>query len=248
VTVDCSTATEGDICGAYGSLVGPWSAGAIGTRFSICCSSICSALDRDPLNCGRCGEICPRGTYCNQGACIPTVDCALQADGQPCGLVGGQTGICCNRTCVDPSTDPKHCGFFCATACPIGSSCSWIRDTGSRCLLADGGKADCSSLRCDPGWACVPSYGCVALDCTQRSGLCARDAGSGAGYVSDICCGGACGASANCTPAQGPCEGREDGERCDLDGGGVSPKGLCCAHECVDPASDRSNCGGCGLP
>ncbi len=45
----------------------------------------CARVDSDPGNCGRCGNVCPAGTYCQNYGCVPMA-----------GSDGGTTG------CADP--------------------------------------------------------------------------------------------------------------------------------------------------
>jgi hypothetical protein len=276
VKTDCNASTEGDVCGSYYPRY--WFLGSGWIRQSVCCSSTCSELDHDPLNCGRCGAVCPAGTLCDEGACVPEVACSLQANDQLCSLTSEKTGICCDGTCVDP-LDPNHCSS-CTNGCPIGEVCRQ-RDGFPPypwCWLVDGGFADCATLGCEFGWGCVPRTGCRPLSCSQgNQGECALPFGD-AGYSSGACCNGVCG-GAGCTggvgnycsgdPANCPsgslcvaessswgecisatCQGRGNGQLCavPVDGGTQGAPGICCSQACVDPTSDPNNCGGCGLP
>src|SRR5258708_37105894 len=57
----------------------------------------CARVDSDPGNCGRCGNVCPAGTYCQNYGCVPMA-----------GRDGGTTG------CADPMTrmGPDGTGSF----------------------------------------------------------------------------------------------------------------------------------------
>ncbi len=72
---------------------------------TVACSSGCSALVSDPLNCGACGNVCSNGLVCSSNQC--STSCAA-----------GQTA--CGAGCTDPLTDPNNCGT-CGTVCASGT-------------------------------------------------------------------------------------------------------------------------------
>ena len=71
----------------------------------------CIDTGTDRSNCGRCGEVCPDGQVCSQGACLA-----------PC--TGGRT--LCGSACRDLQTDVAHCGA-CGNACPAMQTCAAAR-------------------------------------------------------------------------------------------------------------------------
>lgn len=80
-------------------------------------------VQTDSQNCGECGNVCQGGTRCEDGVCVST--CA--------GL------RCLAGVCVDPLTDPNHCG-----AC--GARCAAQHAT-PLCIAGS-----CTRSECEPGW------------------------------------------------------------------------------------------------
>jgi len=124
------------------------------TPESICCdvsqtpcNDQCVDTQTDPSNCGSCGNVCPAGEQCVQGAC-------------GCGGVScGPPNTCCNNQCVNTQTDPNNCGS-CGNACPPGNTC----DAGA--CSGCGGTSKCGpgEFCCTAGGAstcCVTGQGCV---------------------------------------------------------------------------------------
>src|ERR1700722_8390941 len=60
------------------------------------CNDACTDTFADSKNCGSCGNTCPVGTACSDGACVPW--CA------------GAGGTLCAGDCVDIQTDNVNCG------------------------------------------------------------------------------------------------------------------------------------------
>lgn len=83
------------------------------------CGGVCTDTQQDDKNCGKCGNACPTGIACQNGAC------ACPNNGKACG-----------GTCVDTQSDKNNCGG-CNVICP--GSC-----TDGRCLvqLAGGSPRD----------------------------------------------------------------------------------------------------------
>jgi hypothetical protein len=92
----------------------------------------CSDLLTDSSNCGVCGNRCPVGTDCVQGACLQT--CTLDFD-CPSG-----TEFCCLQ-----GVDSQGCSPFghCSPKLPDGVACS-------RSTACSGGCC-CLSINCLPG-------------------------------------------------------------------------------------------------
>ncbi|XXY47532.1 MXAN_6577-like cysteine-rich protein [Sorangium sp. So ce269] len=148
------------------------------------CEGVCVALGSDPDNCGVCGNECPAGASCVDGACEEpaeagggggaggTDDTAAGgggADGVPeCG--GGRYMERCDDVCVDTRTDPDHCGK-CGKQCDPGRACA-----GSLCQRTClEGFTDCAGscvdLSVDPlhcggcDSACGPGRPCEEGSC-----------------------------------------------------------------------------------
>jgi len=141
---------------------------------------------------------------------------------------GGTDGQCprgqmlCDGECVDPSSDPNHCG-----AC--GLVCGGTTDCGPDACVCENGLTTCR-----PG--CIGSLYC-------SSGVCVASCASGLQACSascvDLCTSvyhcGAC--DVVCSPGQF-CRGGE----C------TCPEGQAlCGDECVDVLANPNHCGGCTL-
>ena len=61
--------------------------------------------DDDPMNCGRCGNVCGMGMVCTNGTCA---------------CPAGQ--VVCHGACANTQSDPLNCGM-CNLACPSGMAC-----------------------------------------------------------------------------------------------------------------------------
>jgi hypothetical protein len=105
----CQTSTSAD--GGATACVAPASPcpnGAGGT--------VCTTFMMDPSNCGACGRVCPGGTYCNDGACLPVSDGGAQSlDAGSISCPAGQD-VCDGTYCADFLKDQQNCGA-CHFAC-----------------------------------------------------------------------------------------------------------------------------------
>jgi hypothetical protein len=111
---------------------------------------------------------CHKGEECCVNRCCPKGACCETPGGFEC-CPDGQ--ICCDGACVDPKTDPVHCGG-CNQGCPRSANeplCGYCRD--GHChycppdfqLCPDGGCANswrvcCDGIACDPGCECAIDY------------------------------------------------------------------------------------------
>lgn len=203
------------------------------------CGNHCVDFLSDASNCGGCGNICPDGATCQNGACFcPT----------------GTTP--CGNACVDTSSDNSNCGT-CGNACQPGATCQ-----GGTCVSA----AECSSdaecpggFRCTSGTCldvCTNDFDCqVNFHCTT-SGTCepnlpgecstgqSRPCYSGPAGTEGV---GICTAGTQTCMAGGtwgPCVGEvlPQTETCnglDDDCNGATDNGFDLQH-------DVNNCGACG--
>jgi len=105
----------------------------------------CETALNEGANCGRCGNRCPAGVLCVNGACDV-----------PCGA--GM--IFCGR-CASAS-DPANCGM-CGRACPSGSTCQ----NGACRLVCSATMGDCDG---NPANGCEATLGTVAncAECGHR--------------------------------------------------------------------------------
>ncbi|MEZ4407429.1 MAG: MXAN_6577-like cysteine-rich protein [Polyangiales bacterium] len=234
--------------------------------------NVCADTRTNERHCGACGNRCPVGQRCEDGAC------ALRC-------VAGPTS--CGDRSVDTQTDPANCGA-CGTACTaaqrcVSGSCSdtgcpaGTTQCGSRCVDTAYDSANCGMC----GNVCASPQYCRAsacvIDCpfgrSMCSGACVDTANDQANCGT---CGTACAAGQVCeggmcrlvcpmgtTDCMGRCVdvttdrlncgmcGRAcpDGQLCA--GGGCSPScptgAVICSGRCTDPQNDNTNCGGCGI-
>lgn len=126
--------------------------GGVCCRPRACCNDICVNLKKDKSNCGRCGIVCERGTYCSKGLCCPR---------------GTRN---CQGTCVNIRTDESNCGA-CGNVCPAEATC-----TDGACECPPGqeicGETCVSSLgqACNTGMCGVCAQG--ILQCVDGEVVC----------------------------------------------------------------------------
>jgi len=105
---------------------------------------------------------------------VPDVECEADAD---CNVIG-ENYICCDRVCVDGSSDPRHCGS-CTNVCGDGLYCC---DGACRDTVRDPDYCGSCDTRCDIGSVCS---GGTCIACTADTiewpagDLCYIDTGLG---------------------------------------------------------------------
>ena len=200
-------------------------------------SSGCSGatdLQNGLVSCSDSGQ-CPVNYYCaGDGKCwqngaTPALDGSApdaRTDAGDAGKAGDGTTGCpaglveCGGACVNPMTDPSHCGA--TSGCGTGG----MGSAGTACkngLVCNGGTCavSCPGMEVNCSGACVdPSND--PTHCGATTGCGVGDAGSGgtACGSGQVCSKGACAAS--CTATQTNCSG-----------------------SCVDTKTDPSHCGAC---
>ncbi len=217
----------GQACGAQGDSCSGGGCRCNGaspcTSGQSCCPGLgCIDTQNDPFNCGACGKSCAAGESCNAGVC--------SCGGKTCGA----TQACCNGTCTDGGCS---CGAMtCTSAAPL--CCN------NACVDVFKDNANCGSC----GKSCAAPYNCSTGACACRGAVCGS---------SDTCCASGCKQLAtdplNCGACGKACGIGETcvGGACRCGSGlGCAQAQLCCAaaagRSCVDPTSDKLNCGACG--
>jgi hypothetical protein len=216
------------------------------TDEEFCCDGTCCPETRNCID-GHCcvaanrecavADDCCDGFPCVDGLCQPPLNgglpCTDDAECPP-------DYFCCEEVCVDPETDPNHCGA-CGAACPEGLSCE-----PDGCCHVEGDPCGAANL----GFPCCAGYACVEDICQPEDGvtdpcalvLCNPDT---------ICCNGECydpltdpthcgGCDVACSegvPCQGGVCGDEDG--CLLDAPCEESADCCLGYACD---SDSGTC------
>lgn len=132
--------------------------------------------------------------------------------------------LACDGQCVDPTTDPEHCG-----GCGFGCSATHFCDQG-RCVPTPVcGPRAASPVACDDADRCNGTYECFDGQCAQTSGPRRCDDGV------------ACTVS-ECDPATGGCRNTPDDTLCDQ--GMVCDERQGCITPCpYAPCSVAQQCG-----
>jgi hypothetical protein len=230
--------------------------------FHVCCSTdgvlSCTLTDDDPNNCGICENVCdysPSPVYrefvqcCSQGACLFTDD--FKTDPQHCGdcttdcsVTCGPDCICSGGHCCPPCTvwydgrSGPNWGLFGAIAGGLIEGALGALTLGLIGKLINDnvkpGCHSCSEYNRIEGvhFACCDQENCTNLKTDNANcGECGENCGiwnCEAAWNGQIC------TTSNRICQNGHC-------RC--------PPGLpdlCNDGDCVDPANDPNNCGGCG--
>jgi len=181
------------------------------------CDNHCVDFQSDAHNCGGCGNACPTGSTCQNGACMCPTGTQL-----------------CVDACVDVSTDSANCGS-CGSACPAGATCQ-----GGTCVTVTGCTSD---FDCPTGFHCAAGV-CLANEtCTPGAIQNCYSGPAGTAGVG-ICHAGTQTCASDGT--WGPCNGEvlPQAETCnelDDDCNGVADN-----VDPALLASDVNNCGACG--
>lgn len=196
------------------------------------CGSECVNIQVNPLHCGGCDKKCGTNERCDNSTCQ-----LCPSTAPACGPIGQQNCCslsCCNNACIDPTTNPNHCGG-CNNACKNGEYCN-----NSQCKRCPPQLASCGKSCCDSASCC--NNACVdILSDPQHCGACNLKCNSG-----QTCCAGTCVDIATNTANCGSCQ-----NACGL--GQSCSAGHCCStgqqwcdQQCVDPSTDNNHCGRCG--
>lgn len=157
----------------------------------------------------------------NDAALVPGNDSGIP---RVCGA--GQ--IDCGGSCVQPASDPTHCGS-CTSQCGAGQSCvSGVCTGGTTSLLGNPSDCGASHTRCQSLQICLAGACVCRTPYSDVGGTCID-------LTSD---------PNNCGVPGHRCAGRCAGGTCIA---GDCPTGLTsCDGACVDLRRDPGNCGDCG--
>lgn len=184
------------------------------------CGAACVDTLTDSANCGACGQRCLDAQTCESGECRCPPG-TLQCTSATLGVSDGALTPTSSEACVDPSSDPRHCGG-CGIVCSGGQLCeggacmcpSEQTLCGDGCVDTATSQDHCGSC----GNACADGFVCSAGSCVCPEGQTA--------------CDGVCidtqGDALNC----GAC-----GERCSIGEG-------CSAGSCASGALGEDGCEG----
>ena len=181
----------------------------------------CANLASDNANCGQCGNACPQGQVCSNGACALSCQqgltkCAANPD------AGVSDGGINGDYCANLASDNANCGQ-CGKACGQGLVCS-NGTCGVGCkspLITCNNNSSCVDPRFDP-------------DNCNGCGLACANITNGTRTCVNGTCGGLCGASLSlCSNA---CVNLlTDNANCGLCGKVCSAQATCTSGVCVGP-------------
>ncbi len=289
--VDCAGTcvdpkTDPNFCGASSNCSGA-TAGTACPSGTVCAGGACAlSCQAGLVNCnGTCVDPLTDRGYCGaSGACSATATPSTAGTACPSGEVCS-AGTCalscqagevdCNGQCVDPMTDPIHCGASggctaatAGTPCPSGEVCS----AGTCALSCQAGLVNCNGKCIDPTrdpTYCGASGACSATATPSTAGatcpageVCSNGTCALSCQAGLVDCNGTCvnpltdpaycGASGTCSSAVSPPTSGlvcASGNVCS--GGGCllsCQAGLTnCSGTCVDMLTDAANCSACGV-
>ena len=262
------TRTDTRHCGTCNRACAPGEVCSAGTCSLYCqsglvaCGGRCIDPTTDRAFCGatgdctgmRAGRVCPSGEVCSNGAC--QLSCQ-------------QGFVNCDGTCIDPANSLRFCGASgnctganSGAACTAGQVCSngscqlscqtGLVNCGGKCVDPSSDRAHCgASGSCtseNAGASCAAGQVCV-------SGACTLSCQQGLINCNGLCIDPQnnrqhCGASGNCSAADGSSAGTAcgSGQVCSLGTCQVSclPGQIACNSECIDPQTNRQFCGASG--
>jgi hypothetical protein len=218
-----------DHCGGCGSACSAGNACSAGVCAVLCpgmqvnCNGLCIDPSRDDQYCGAsgacgAGDAGSRGTQCPSGqVCVGGI-CSVSCPG---------TEINCGGKCVDPASDPQHCG---ATA---GCGVAGAGSAGSACAVGGSCNGTCGCPAAE--WACGAAPGActdISVD-PQNCGACGHACGPYP-QATATCGGGAC--ALICSPGFLDCDGNTT-NGCETNG--QTDPGNCgtCGHRCGAPCN-----------
>ncbi|MSP60762.1 MAG: hypothetical protein EXR72_10545 [Myxococcales bacterium] len=263
--IDMATAAKGDMLKPSGDMGG-------GCKSDTDCKGTTPACDPMSMKCVPCVEDkhCAMGETCVAKACKPgdapdmtgasgdmppaTDDMPPATDDMPPMMgcqkdddckMGGMTGACCNKVCVDVTGDSANCGA-CGNACAMGSKCC-----ASVCADIQADSKNCGSC----GVTCNPQNGvggCAAGKCTLSMckggfGDCDKvpDNGCEVDLNTDAMNCLACGSTCAIANGKGGCSMGCTVGMCDV---GFADCDKDAKNGCeVSTLADAKNCGGCGM-
>ncbi|MBL8680149.1 MAG: hypothetical protein JNK05_13320 [Myxococcales bacterium] len=133
----------------------------------------------DPMNCGSCGNVCPSGLICRDGACacpepnssVVGGRCICNAGLVDCCPPDARDSCVGGLWCVDTNTHAAHCGA-CGVTCGLGGRCVAGRCEWSSCAL--------------PPIVCAGASTCPASD-PRNCGSCGNVCPAGRACVRGMC-------------------------------------------------------------